>query len=91
MANLYKTCRKLRSKILVCYRSHACDQKEPRLEKLPHRRGKCVSQQEGNRRAICSSSVKIPALGQDLAWFCLGESQGLRKLLTLLSWGGGNV
>ena len=55
--------------------------KEPRLEKLPHRRGKCVSQQEGNRRAICSSSVKIPAVGQDLAWFCLGESQGLRKLL----------
>ena len=55
--------------------------KEPRLEKLPHRRGKCVSQQEGNRGAICSSSVKIPALGQDLAWFCLGESQGLRKLL----------
>ena len=57
--------------------------KEPRLEKLPHRRGKCVSQQEGNRRAICSSSVKIPALGQDLAWFCLGESPGLRKLLRL--------
>ena len=56
--------------------------KGPRLEKLPHRRGKCVSQQEGNRGAICSSSVKIPALGQDLAWFCLGESQGLRKLLT---------
>ena len=55
--------------------------KETRLEKLPHRRGKCVSQQEGNRRAICSSSVKIPALGQDLAWFCPGESQGLRKLL----------
>ena len=57
--------------------------KELRLEKLPHRRGKCVSQQEGNRGAICSSSVKIPALGQDLAWFCLGESQGLRKLLTV--------
>ena len=56
--------------------------KELRLEKLPHRRGKCVSQQEGNRRAICSSSVKIPVLGQDLAWFCLGESPGLRKLLT---------
>ena len=78
MANLYNTCRKLRSKILVCYRSHACDKKELRLEKLPHRRGKCVSQQEGNRHrgAICSSSVKIPALGQDLAWFCLGECPG---------------
>ena len=38
--------------------------KEPRIEKLPHRRGKCVSQQEGNRGAICSSSVKIPALAQ---------------------------
>ena len=55
--------------------------KEPRLEKLPHRRGKCVSQQEGDRGAICSLSEKIPAPGQDLAWFCLGESQGLRKLL----------
>ena len=55
--------------------------KELRIEKLPHRRGKCVSQKEGNRGTICSSSVKIPALGQDLAWFCLGESQGLRKLL----------